>query len=84
MILGEGGREAGMKGGVASCPIARRCPWGAPGRACSPTLLRTPKNCWMKINFCFLSTHVQSHPNVTECRPWCFWVNVSVRILDFK
>jgi hypothetical protein len=28
-----------------------------------------PKNCWMKIRFCFLSRSVQSHPNATKWRP---------------
>jgi hypothetical protein len=26
MILREGGRGAGMRGGVVNCPTARRCP----------------------------------------------------------
>jgi hypothetical protein len=32
---------AGMKGGATSCPLARRCPGGAPGIARSPDLLRS-------------------------------------------
>jgi hypothetical protein len=38
VIPREGGREAGMRGGAARCPID--CPRGAPRTARSPNLLR--------------------------------------------
>jgi hypothetical protein len=37
----EGGKGAGMRGRVASCPTARRCPRRAPGTTRSPNLLRS-------------------------------------------
>jgi hypothetical protein len=40
MIPGEEGRGVGMRGGVASCSTAMRCPRGALGTARSPDLLR--------------------------------------------